>query len=132
MRKITIEGKEYPISATGLSVVIYEDAFHEDFMDAAFNLFVAAGKENVPLGILSKIAWTLIRTANEELLPAYREFMTATKAIGGLGHAENFTAILSEVAECLDVGKVSESETTESETKKKKKKTEKVDLLDVN
>ena len=69
---IKIDGKDVPLKATAMNMVIYRGQFNKDIMEVAGAIVKAGSTQDFAqldsLGV-ARIIWTMAKTANKELPP---------------------------------------------------------------
>ena len=69
---IKIDGKDVPLKATAMNMVVYRSQFNKDIMEVAGQIVKAGSKQDFAqldsLGV-ARVVWTMAKTANKDLPP---------------------------------------------------------------
>jgi hypothetical protein len=74
---IKIDGKDVPLKATAMNMVVYRSQFNKDIMEVAGQIVKAGSTQNFAdidsLGV-ARIIWTMAKTADKDLPPFEKWF----------------------------------------------------------
>lgn len=121
MRTVTINKVEYPVMATGETILIYKEELKGDLL-RAFGVLVdcvATGQVPSP-DLVAKLEYALIKTANPTAFKTYREFMKSQKNMGFFFNEGNQKSIAEEYYEFFELGNEADKKSEEPESTKKK------------
>ena len=121
MRTVTINKVEYPILATGETILIYKEELKGDLLKAFALLVDSISTGQVPsLDLVAKLEYALIKTVNPTAFKTYREFMKSQKNMGFFFNEGNQKSIAEEYAEFFELGNEADKKAEEPESTKKK------------
>jgi len=74
---IKIDGKDVPLKATAMNMVVYRSQFNKDIMEVAGAIVKAGSTQDFAqldsLGV-ARVVWTMAKTADKDLLPFEKWF----------------------------------------------------------
>lgn len=118
MRNVTVNGKTLPVDTRGETVLIYMDEFGRDILADAMMFLTGTTASRPNLSVTSKIMYSYIKTANNDIYKNYHIFMNSMKNAKAFLDKDNVLALVEETYDLLGVEKESD------DAKKEKKRTE--------
>lgn len=136
MRKIKFEGRDLPLNASGLAIIICTDELHSDLFKLTLEFLNSVAKtvddakdkdddaslDNLPnASVTSKIMYCFIKSANPDLFKTYTDFMASTNGIKPFVDMDNLNTLCEEISDFYGNEKEEEpKEVSPSNSKKKK------------
>lgn len=87
-----INGKDYNLKFTGLTLVIYKEEFHKDFLSIITGLDKAIADNTT----LFEITWALIKTCDDSI-PSFREWCNEVTDVTEIISKEGLTEIIKAI-----------------------------------
>lgn len=121
MRTVTINKVEYPILATGETILIYKEELKGDLLKAFALLMHSVEAGQVPsLDLVAKLEYALIKTVNPTAFKTYREFMKSQKNMSFFFNEGNQKSIAEEYADFFGLGDEADKKAEKTDSTKKK------------
>lgn len=121
MRTVTINKVEYPILATGETILIYKEELKGDLLKAFTLLINSVETEQVPsLDLVAKLEYALIKTVNPTAFKTYREFMKSQKNMSFFFNEGNQKSIAEEYADFFGLDDEADKKAEKTDSTKKK------------
>ena len=121
MRTVTINKVEYPILATGETILIYKEELKGDLLKAFTLLINSVETEQVPsLDLVAKLEYALIKTVNPTAFKTYREFMKSQKYMSFFFNEGNQKSIAEEYADFFGLDDEADKKAEKTDSTKKK------------
>lgn len=122
MRTINFQNKEYPVSVTGDTVIIFSDELKRDiFKTMRYFLTEMASNRMPPIDITANMVYAAIKTANPDMFKTYKDFMSSTTRLDTFVDVKMLDSLLAEYNEAFGFNEAEEEQAEgNSEVPKKK------------
>lgn len=123
MRTLVFNEKEYPISVTGDTVVIFANELKRDiFKTMRFFLTEMAEGRMPPIDITANMLYAAIKTANPDMFRTYKNFMSNSTKLAPFIDVKMLDSLLAEYNEAFGFNEEVEEQTEENIPTEPKKK----------
>lgn len=123
MRTLVFNGKEYPISVTGDTVIIFANELKRDiFKTMRFFLTEMAEGRMPPIDIAANMLYAAIKTANPDMFRTYKNFMSNSTKLSSFIDVKTLDSLLAEYNEAFGFNEEAEEQTEENTPTEPKKK----------
>lgn len=119
MRNIKLNDREYPISVTGETIVIFVDELKKDIFRTMNLLLTTVGKGQIPaMDVIASMIYAGIKTANPEMFKSYNAFMKSITRLDGFLNVETLDILMQEYNEAFGFNETNDALEGEQTSKK--------------